>query len=106
MIKNSKQNWTTGSTVKVGFLTLIVKAAIATPGDHLPDVYFLSNVAGTKFYEFTPHVGLQSVTVEDAAARVAQFREQIEVIAAAEAARAIKVAQVSARFNELFAVSA
>jgi hypothetical protein len=30
MIRNSKQNWAVGSQVKVGFLTLVVKAAIAT----------------------------------------------------------------------------
>lgn len=103
MIRNSKQNWTVGSTVKVGFLTLIVKAAIATPGDGLPDVYFLSNSAGTKLFEFTPHKGLRSVTVDEAAERVADLRAKLERIAASEAARAIKVAQVSARFDEIFA---
>ena len=51
MNRNSTQKWTFGSTVKVGFLTLVVKAAIAT----------------------------------------------------SEAARAIRVAQASARFNEIFA---
>jgi hypothetical protein len=103
MIRNSKQNWTVGSTVKVGFLTLVVKAAIATPGDGLPDVYFLTNVAGTKLYEFTPHKGLCSVTVDEAADRVADLRAAIERIAASEAARIVRVAQASARFNEIFA---
>jgi hypothetical protein len=105
MIRNSKQNWTVGSTVKVGFLTLVVKAAIATPGDGLPDVYFLANVAGTKLYEFTPHVGLRSVTVEEAAERVATFRFELERIADTEVSRAVKASQASARFNELFAVA-
>jgi hypothetical protein len=103
MIRNSKQNWTVGSTVKVGFLTLVVKAAIATPGDGLPDVYFLANVAGTKLYEFTPHKGLRSVTVDEAAEQVADLRAKLERTAASEAARAIKVAQASARLNEIFA---
>src|ERR1700731_3537790 len=103
MVKHSKQNWTVGSTVKVGFLTLIVKAAIITPGDHAPDAYFLSNLAGTKFYQFVPHHGLESITVEEAAERVARFRARLEVIAAAETTRAIKVAQTAARFNEIFA---
>jgi hypothetical protein len=103
MIRNSKQNWTVGSTVKVGFLTLVVKAAIATPGDGLPDVYCLANVAGTKLYEFTPHKGLRSVTVDEAAEQVADLRAKLERTAASEAARAIKVAQASARLNEIFA---
>ncbi len=103
MIRNSKQVWTVGSTVKVGFLTMMVKAAIATPGDGLPDVYFLAKVAGTKLYEFTPHTGLRSVTVEEAAERVADLRAALDRIAASETARAIKVAQASARFNEIFA---
>lgn len=103
MIKNTKQNWTVGSTVKVGFLSLIVRAAIATPGDGLPDVYFLSNVAGTKLYEFVPHQGLTSVTVEEAQAKVAYFRKSIEQIAAVETARAIKAAQINSKFNEIFA---
>ena len=103
MIRNSTQKWTVGSTVKVGFLTLVIKAAIATPGDGLPDVYFLANVGGTKLYEFTPHKGLRSVTAEEAAERVADLRAKLERIAAFEAARAIKVAEASARFNEIFA---
>jgi hypothetical protein len=40
MIRNSKQNWTIGATVKVGFMSLIVKDAIATPGDYAPVAYF------------------------------------------------------------------
>ena len=103
MIRNSKQNWTVGSTVKVGFLTLVVKAAIATPGDGVPDVYFLANIAGTKLYEFTPHKGLRSVTVGEAAERVAELRAKLERIAASEVSRVVKVAQASARFNEIFA---
>jgi hypothetical protein len=66
-------------------------------------VYFLASVAGTKLNEFTPHKGLRSVTVEEAVKRVAELRAALERIAASESARAIKVAQASARFNEIFA---
>jgi uncharacterized small protein (DUF1192 family) len=103
VIKNSKQNWTVGQTVKVGFLSLVVRAAIATPGDGLPDAYFLSNIAGTKLYEFIPHQGLTLITVEEAQAKVAYFRKSIERIAANETAKAIQRAQASAKFNEIFA---
>ncbi|HWB84981.1 MAG TPA: hypothetical protein VG675_12620 [Bryobacteraceae bacterium] len=41
MIRNSKQNWTIGATAKVGFMTLRVRAAVATPGDYAPDAYIL-----------------------------------------------------------------
>ena len=56
MVRNSKQNWEIGSTVKVGFLTLQVLAKIATPGDWLPDAYALTG--NGKFYKFVPHNGL------------------------------------------------
>jgi hypothetical protein len=105
MIKNSKQNWTVGQTVKVGFMSLVVRAAIATPGDGLPDVYFLSNVAGTKLYEFVPHQGLTAITAEEAEAKVSYFRAALEGIAASEVTRALKAIQARARFNELFAVA-
>ena len=103
MITNSKQNWAVGQTVKVGFMFLVVRAAIATPGDGLPDVYFLSNVAGTKLYEFVPHQGLTSVTLDEAETKVSHLRTTLERIAAVETTHAIKAAQASARFNELFA---
>ena len=66
MIKNSKQNWQVGATVKVGFLSLVVKAAIATPGDYMPDAYILSNQAGTQFYKFVPHNGLEKIGAVEA----------------------------------------
>lgn len=58
MITKTKQNWAPGQTVKVGFLSLIVVAAVPTPGDWLPDAYALQNAAGTAFYRFVPHNGL------------------------------------------------
>lgn len=59
MVKNSKQVWQIGEAVKVGFLTLIVCAKIATPGDFKPDAYALTNQGGDKFYRFVPHHGLE-----------------------------------------------
>ena len=61
MINRSKQNWTPGSTVKVGFLTLEVVKAKATPGDYLPDAYLLKNSKGDH-YEFVPHNGLSRLS--------------------------------------------
>lgn len=56
MIRNTKQDWSVGKEVKVGFLKLTVIDAKATPGDYAPDAYLLSK--GNKFYAFVPHKGL------------------------------------------------
>lgn len=69
MIRNSKQSWEVGESVKVGFLTLIVVAKVPTPGDFLPDAYVLTNKGATKFYRFVPHHGLTSHPSKDAAIR-------------------------------------
>lgn len=61
MIKRSNQNWEVGQTVKVGFLTLIVTAKEATPGDYKPDAYHLTNKDGSREYRFVPHYGLERV---------------------------------------------
>lgn len=58
MITRSKQVWEVGEAVKVGFLTLIVKAKVKTPGDFMPDAYALTNIPGDRFYRFVPHNGL------------------------------------------------
>lgn len=60
MITRSKQDWTQGSKVKVGFLTLEVVACIPTPGDYAPDAYRLWNPTNGKKYTFVPHNGLES----------------------------------------------
>lgn len=54
----SKQNWTVGSTVRVGFMVLTVVAAVPTPGDYRPDQYELVSAKGVR-YTFTPHYGLE-----------------------------------------------
>ena len=57
MITKTRQSWEVGSTVKVGFLALIVVAKVATPGNWLPDQYALTNGKGA-YYRFVPHNGL------------------------------------------------
>jgi len=91
MIRNSKQNWAVGSTVKVGFMTLIVKAAIATPGDYAPDAYIMANQAGTQLYSFVPHNGIVKITPDEAR----EMLEQQDVIE--DAALAHKAMQDAAR---------
>lgn len=61
MITKSKQNWSVGSTVKVGFLMLIVTAVEFTPGDYKPDAYILKGTGNNSHaeYRFVPHYGLE-----------------------------------------------
>lgn len=65
MITRTKQNWTIGQTVKVGFMTLTVMAAVATPGDWKPDAYILQ--CGYTLYSFVPHNGLTKLDARDVA---------------------------------------
>ena len=58
MITRSKQDWTVGAVVKVGFLSLRVLSAVAVK-DYLPDIYTLESLDGSKRYEFIPHNGLR-----------------------------------------------
>lgn len=57
MIRNSKQDWSIGSTVRVGFVSLRVVAIEPTPGDGRPDAYLLESAKGEQ-YRFVPHCGL------------------------------------------------
>jgi catalase len=75
MITKTKQNWTTGSTVKVGFLSLMVVQAIPTPGDYAPDAYLLVNAAQTQLYKFVPHNGVEKITREEANELIAYSAE-------------------------------
>jgi catalase len=92
MITRSKQDWTVGATVKVGFLSLTVVAAVATPGDYAPDAYILANKAGTQLYKFVPHNGVEKISADEARELVAEAKAH----AAREAARAIKKASAHA----------
>lgn len=71
MITKSKQNWEVGQTVKVGFMSLVVAAKIATPYDFAPDAYLLTNHAGTQLYKFVPHNGCEKITPLEAKSLVA-----------------------------------
>lgn len=56
-ITRTKQDWSVGATVKVGFLTLRVLGVEAVK-DWMPDIYQLESLDGSKRYEFIPHHGL------------------------------------------------
>ncbi len=99
MITNSKQNWTVGSTVKVGFLTLKVRAVIATPGDYKPDAYLLTNMHGTKIYSFVPHNGISEVSPSEAQ----EMTEQNEKINANKITKAWGEVQKMNEVNAVFA---
>lgn len=60
MIKNTKQNWSVGEVVKVGFLSLRV-LSIRAEYDHLPDIYTLESLNKKSVYEFIPHNGLTKI---------------------------------------------
>jgi len=99
MVKNTKQSWDVGQTVKVGFLQLVVKAAVATPGDYLPDAYILANVSGTQLYKFVPHNGIEKISIDEARA----LMDQAEIYAARIAAKAIATAAASKAIDAIFA---
>ncbi len=102
MITKTRQAWTAGQTVKVGFLTLVVKAAIATPGDFLPDAYVLTNLAGTKLYKFIPHNGLQSIGVNEAQALISAHEEAAYRATQRAVAKAANDAKAAAAISSLF----
>ena len=59
MISRTKQNWSIGEWVKVGFMKLKVVGARAEK-DGMPDIYSLESANGKK-YEFIPHNGLYAI---------------------------------------------
>jgi len=99
MINRSKQNWTVGAIVKVGFLSLTVIAVVATPGDFKPDAYVLSSK--TALYEFVPHNGLHKIDADEARARIAQGKRTAEQQATAAIARASTTAAHAALVSTL-----
>lgn len=60
-ITNTKQDWTPGNTVRVGFLTLRV-LSIEAVHDWMPDIYTLESLDGSRTYEFIPHNGLNRIS--------------------------------------------
>lgn len=103
MVRNSKQNWTVGSIVKIGFNQLRIVAAIPTPNDSLPDVYFLTNLAGDKLYQFIPHQGLTRAELADVEQKVAAYRVHLERITAAQISKAAMASRIRGTFDSLFA---
>jgi hypothetical protein len=98
MINKTKQDWQVGATVKVGFLTLVVRAAVATPGDSQPDAYILSNQTGTQLYKFVPHNGVQKIDVSEARELLAEAERHAARLAAAAIRKAAATNAVSAFF--------
>lgn len=59
MVTRTKQNWSIGEWVKVGFMRLKV-LSVRAEYDGLPDIYTLVSSTGKK-YEFIPHNGLFAI---------------------------------------------
>ncbi len=59
-ITRTRQDWSVGAEVKVGFLKLRVLGVKAVY-DGLPDIYTLESLDGRKQYEFIPHNGLTRI---------------------------------------------
>jgi len=95
----AKQDFSIGSTVKVGFMSLVVKAKIPTPGDYKPDAYILSNASDTQLYKFVPHNGCEKISINDAR----EMLQAAEQYAAREAAKATAKAQAARAVGALFA---
>ncbi len=95
MIRDTKQQWQPGQQVRVGFLSLTVRAAVATPGDGRPDAYLLSNAAGTQLYRFVPHHGVEKIDLKEARAML----DAAKAHAARTAGVALAKAQANARVS-------
>ncbi len=98
MISNSNQNWTTGATVRVGFMTLKVRAAVVTPEDYAPDAYILCSLSGDKLYKFVPHNGLTAITLDEARSMIADANQYADRVADAAVEKATRVSQIDAVF--------
>lgn len=101
MVRNSNQSWDVGATVRVGFLRLTVQALIPTPGDGLPDEYLLTNAGGNRVYAFTPHNGLQLISLAEAQQKLAAAQAHAARVAAESTLRAADAARIKALFAEV-----
>ena len=97
------QDFSIGSTVKVGFMSLVVKAKIQTPGDFKPDAYILSNTAGTQLYKFVPHNGCEKISTSEARLLVANARYLIADMTRGAMEHLKACNQVSREIEALFA---
>lgn len=59
MVTRTKQNWSVGEWVKVGFMKLQI-IGMRAEYDGLPDIYEMVSATGKK-YEFIPHNGLYAI---------------------------------------------
>jgi hypothetical protein len=59
-IIHSKQDWTPGQLVNVGFLRLRM-VRVEAVFDGKPDIYTLESLDGSKRYEFIPHMGITRI---------------------------------------------
>lgn len=91
------QQWTVGSTVRVGFLRMVVKAKIPTPGDSMPDAYILANTSGAQLYKWVPFHGLSRIEPDEAS----QLLAYADQVAQREAERAIAHARRRAVIDAL-----
>ena len=103
MITKTEQNWTVGNSVKVGFLTLVVKAVIPTPGDYMPDAYILSNTKGTQLYKFVPHNGVEKISNDEARIMVADAKYAAAKMAETAMAQLIANNKAAAEIEAIFA---
>lgn len=103
MINRTKQDWSIGNTVKVGFLSLVVKAAVATPGDFAPDAYILANQQGTQLYKFVPHNGLEKISNDDARLLLADAKYDAAMKANGAIAQLAACAKAAVEINAIFA---
>lgn len=60
MITKTKQDWSIGNTVKVGFMKLKI-TGIRPEYDFMPDIYEMVDERNGNKYEFIPHNGLSKV---------------------------------------------
>ena len=98
MIRNSKQQWEVGQTVRAGFMSVTIKAKCFTPGDGLPDLYICANGAGDKLYAFIPHNGCTRISVEEAREAMDVHRRHAERLAAQAIAKAASSREIDTLF--------
>ena len=91
MTCTTTQSWEIGQTVKVGFMSLTVRATLGA-------TYILTNKAGDKLYAFEPYTGCRAITaVELRDMRDAAEREVMRM-SAQVMARAARAAAIDALF--------
>jgi hypothetical protein len=91
MVRNSKQNWTIGQTVRVGFLSLTVVAGLEATGDGLAGAYILTN--GAQLYAFIAHRGVHKISDDEAVLMCEESKRITEARVARAKAQASRIAE-------------